>query len=59
VGADRIVEALQRLEYLGPHLCPTPLLLDAAKHHWRFYDRTNNGYGESASDSTTAARNVS
>jgi hypothetical protein len=59
VGADRIVEALKPLEYLGPHLCPTQLLLNAAKHHLRFYDRNNNGHVEPSADPSSVVRNTS
>ncbi len=57
VGADCIVEALKALEHLGPHLGPTPLLLDAAKHGRRFYDRNNDG--DPTADPSAAVRNVS
>lgn len=51
VGAGCIVEAIKSLEHIGPHLCPTPLLLDAAKRGRAFY-----GDG---GDPTSAVRNES
>ncbi|MEO8498650.1 MAG: 3-hydroxyacyl-CoA dehydrogenase family protein, partial [Planctomycetota bacterium] len=58
VGAARIVAALKSLEHVGPHLCPTQLLLDTAKHGGRFYDRNNRG-GEPTADSSSDVRKMS
>jgi 3-hydroxyacyl-CoA dehydrogenase/enoyl-CoA hydratase/3-hydroxybutyryl-CoA epimerase/enoyl-CoA isomerase len=38
VGAGPIVETLTSLPDLGPHLSPTPLLLEMARRGHRFYD---------------------
>ncbi|MDA1051608.1 MAG: 3-hydroxyacyl-CoA dehydrogenase NAD-binding domain-containing protein [Planctomycetota bacterium] len=56
VGADRIVDALKSLEHLGPHLCPTHSLLDAAKHGLRFYDRNNDNGGDPRAEPSSAVR---
>jgi 3-hydroxyacyl-CoA dehydrogenase len=58
VGADRIVESLQTLQHLGPHLDPTQTLLDAAKHHHRFYDRTDDDGGDMTAVAHSAVRNT-
>ncbi len=38
VGAARIVRSLESLAHLGPHLRPTPRLLEMARQGRRFYD---------------------
>lgn len=57
VGADCIVDTLQSLQHLGPHLGPTQMLLEAAKHQLRFYDRAGDDRGDLTADSSFAARN--
>ncbi len=39
IGARRIVDSLESLAHLGPHLHPTRLLLEMARRGGRFYDR--------------------
>ena len=58
VGAGRVVETLQSLQHLGPHLCPTQTLLEAAKYSLRFYDRIGGDGGDIIAGAQAAARNM-
>lgn len=40
LGADRICGMLRELEWLGPRVQPTPLLVEMAQHNRRFYPDT-------------------
>jgi 3-hydroxyacyl-CoA dehydrogenase len=59
VGVGRIVKTLESLQYLGPHLCPTQSLLDAAKQGLRFYDRNSDECDNSTAIPSSAVRNMS
>jgi hypothetical protein len=37
LGAKRILRMLRELEWLGPRVQPTPLLVEMARHNRRFY----------------------
>ncbi len=59
IGAARIVETLESLRHLGPHLHPTQSLLDAAKHRQRFYHQPADVQRHTISRSAAAIRNPS
>ena len=58
VGADCIVKAIEALQYLGPHFCPTQTLLNAAEQRLTFYDRNGDGRADPAVNSSSTHGNT-
>ncbi len=59
LGAARIVNELDSLRHIGPHLEPTALLIEHAQNNLSFYERESSQQDGSAQASSEAIRNAS